>query len=162
MELLCISLEIMINEHIIYHKLEIATGLICQLYRHDIITEALIFGSVAKGTAKRYSDIDIYLINPKFQDEDNLNIDSILLQSIVKSQSFTEEQRNIVSEKWKSTFDLINILKDIGIEFKDISRKDLGTFTYQLYKGQLFHLLTRNRTNPFMIEESIKITRDLC
>ena len=152
----------MINERIIYHKLEIATDLICQLYRHDIITEALIFGSVAKGTAKRYSDIDIYLINPKFQDEDNLNIDNILLKSIVKSQSFSKEERDMCIEKWDSTFNLINILKDIGIEFKDISRKELGTFTYQLYKGELFHLLTRNKINPFMVKDSVKITRDQC
>ena len=96
----------MINEHIIYDKLKIATDLICQLYNHNIITDALLFGSVAKGTATKESDIDIYLINSEFQDEDNLHIDKILLKSVLKSQFFSEEQRNIILEKWKSTFNL--------------------------------------------------------
>ncbi len=152
----------MINEHIIYDKLKVATDLICQLYNQNIITDALIFGSVAKGTATEESDIDIYLINPEFQDEDNLHIDKILLESVLKSQFYSEEQRNTILEYWKPTFDLIKKLKDIGIEFKNMSRKDLGTFTYQLYKGELFHLLTRNKINPFMENYSIKITRDQC
>ena len=152
----------MVNERIIYHKLEIATDLICQLYNQNIITDAIIFGSVAKGTATEESDIDIYLIHPEFQDEDNLHIDKILLESVLKSQFYSEEQRNTILEYWKPTFDLIKKLKDIGIEFKDISRKELGTFTYQLYKGELFHLLARNKINPFMVKDSIKIKRDQC
>lgn len=31
---------------------------------------------------------------------------------------------------------------------------------YQLYRGELFHLMTRDRINPFI--GGIEITRDLC
>jgi hypothetical protein len=51
-------------------------------------------------------------------------------------------------------------LGNIGIELIDISRKDLKSTTYQLYKGELFHLLTRDCVNHFM--EGIEIKRDIC
>lgn len=56
---------------------------------------------------------------------------------------------------WRSNIDLINILKNIGVEFKQIERKD-QVFCYQLYIGELFHLMTRNIVNPFM--ENGKLT----
>lgn len=46
---------------------ELITEFICQLYRDNLITDAYIIGSTAKGTAKKESDIDILLINPKFE-----------------------------------------------------------------------------------------------
>ena len=124
------------NSAVLKEKIESAVDLICQLYGYNIITDAYIFGSVSKGTATKESDIDIYLINPSFH-----NIDDIFKSPL-------------------SNFDLIIILENIGIEFTEISRKGLKPTTYQLYKGELFHLLTRDRINPFM--EGIEIKRDLC
>jgi predicted nucleotidyltransferase len=121
---------------VLKEKIESAVDLICQLYGYNIITDAYIFGSVSKGTATKESDIDIYLINPIFH-----NIDDIFKSPL-------------------SNFDLIIILENIGVEFIEISRKDLKLTTYQLYKGELFHLLTRDRVNPFM--EGIEIKRDIC
>lgn len=48
------------DEDIIKNKIEKAIDLICQLYKAEIITDAIIIGSVAKGTARKDSDIDIY------------------------------------------------------------------------------------------------------
>ena len=44
------------DEDIIRKKIENAIDLICQLYKHNIITDALITGSVARGTVKKESD----------------------------------------------------------------------------------------------------------
>lgn len=124
------------NSVILKEKIENAVDLICQLYGYNIITDAYIFGSVSKGTVTKESDIDIYLINPSFH-----NIDDIFRSPL-------------------SNFELIIILENIGIEFIEISRKELKPTTYQLYKGELFHLVTRDRINPFM--EGIELKRDLC
>lgn len=124
------------NSTILKEKIESAIDLICQLYGYNIITNAYIFGSLSKGTATKESDIDIYLINPVFH-----NIDNIFRSPL-------------------SNFELIIILENIGIEFIDISRKGLEATTYQLYKGELFHLLTRDRINPFM--EGIELKKDMC
>lgn len=124
------------NSTVLKEKIESAVDLICQLYEYNIITDAYIFGSVSKGTATKESDIDIYLINPIFH-----NIDDIFKSPL-------------------SNFELIIILENIGIEFTEIPRKGLKPTTYQLYKGELFHLLTRDRINPFM--EGIEIKRDMC
>lgn len=126
----------MMNDNITRKKIESAIDLLCRLYQYDIITDAYIFGSVAKGTAIKESDIDIYLVNPSFH-----NVDDIFRSPL-------------------SNYDLILILEDMGIEFIEISRKDLRPMHYQLYKGELFHLVTRDRINPFI--EGIEIKKDLC
>lgn len=139
------------DESIIHEKIEKTVDLICRLYSHNIITGAIIFGSVAKGTATKDSDIDIYLIHPQFQDADML---------IPMSPKHTETLPKIILVRWESIFNLINILQEIGVEFKELSRKGLKTSSYQLYKGELFHLMTRDRINPFM--EGIEISKEIC
>lgn len=139
------------DESIIHEKIEKTVDLICHLYSHNIITDAIIFGSVAKGTATKDSDIDIYLINPQFQDADML---------VPMGPKHKETLPKIILVRWESIFDLINILQEIGVEFKELSRKGLKTTSYQLYKGELFHLLTRDRINPFM--EGIEISKEIC
>src|SRR3972149_684878 len=113
------------NSTVLKEKIESAIDLICQLYGYNIVTNAYIFGSVSKGTATKESDIDIYLVNPSFH-----NIDDIFRSPL-------------------SNFELIIILENIGVEFIEMSRKDSKPTTYQLYKGELFHLVTRDRINPF-------------
>ena len=124
------------NSAVLKEKIESAVDLICQLYGYNIITDAYVFGSVSKGTVTKESDIDIYLINPSFH-----SIDDIFKSPL-------------------SNFDLIIILENIGIEFIETSRKGLKPTTYSSYKGELFHLVTRDRINPFM--EGIEIKRDMC
>ena len=50
------------DENIIKYKIEIAVDLICKLYSKEIITDTVLFGSVAEGTARKESDIDIYIV----------------------------------------------------------------------------------------------------
>lgn len=138
------------DEDIIKHKIEIAVDLVCQLYKVDIITGAFIIGSVAKGTARKDSDIDIILINPNF-----LNAADLPPSRTVLPYSPSEEEEK--TELLRSQ--IVDILKNIGVEFKELRIKDMLLW-YQLYRGELFHLMTRDRINPFI--EGIEITRDLC
>ena len=125
------------DQDIIREKIEKSIELICPLYKNGLIDGAYIIGSVAKGTAKKESDIDIVIIC----DMEGVDLDP----------------DDIYAKK------IVNALKDIGVEFKYITiykYKEEGTsFWYQLYKGELFHILPRDRMNPFI--EGIKIT-DLC
>lgn len=137
------------DENIIRKKIEKSIDLLCQLYKHNIITDAIITGSVAKGTAKKESDIDIYLVNPNFIDAADIPPETFIYEFLKKEEI----------EKFRSNIKIAEILKDIGVEFKQIERKD-DVFWYQLYEEELFHLMTRNRINPFM--EGVKISKDIC
>ncbi len=148
------------DEDIIKYKIEKAIDLICQLYKSKIITDVFIVGSVAKGTARKESDIDIYLINPLFKEL--VEVEPLFEgQFLPLSPRLEETEIEELLATWRANIDLVNILKNIGVEFKQIERKD-EIFWYQLYRGELFHLMTRDRSNPFIIEEGIKITKDLC
>jgi predicted nucleotidyltransferase len=138
------------DEDIIKYKIEKAIELICLLYKADIITDALITGSVAKGTARKESDIDIYLVNPDFINAADLPPSRTILPY---SPSEKEEKIELLRSQ------IVDILKSIGVEFKELHIKEFPLW-YQLYKGELFHLMTRDRINPFM--EGIEITKDLC
>jgi len=48
-----VNIKEIMNEDIIREKIEKAIDLTCQLYKYDIITNAIIIGSVAKGTARK-------------------------------------------------------------------------------------------------------------
>lgn len=138
------------DEDVIKHKIEKAVDLVCQLYKVDIITDAFIIGSVAKGTARKESDIDIILINPNFINAADLPpLHTVLPYSPSEEEEKTELLRS----------QIVDILKNIGVEFKELYIKDMHLW-YQLYRGELFHLTTRDRINPFI--EGIEITRDLC
>ena len=138
------------DEEIIKNKIEKAIDLICSLYKAEIITDAIITGSVAKGTARKESDIDIYIINPGFINAADLPPSPTILPY---TPSEEEEKTELLRSR------IVDILKNIGVEFKELSIKNMPLW-YQLYKGELFHLMTRDRVNPFM--EGIEITRDLC
>lgn len=138
------------DESIIHEKIEKAIDLICQLYKHDIITDAIITGSVAKGSARKESDIDIYIVNPGFLNAADLPPSPTVLPY---TPSEEEEKEELLREQ------IVGILKNIGVEFKELRIKEFPLW-YQLYKGELFHLMTRDRINPFM--EGINISRDIC
>lgn len=138
------------DEDITKYKIERAIELICKLYNANIITDAIIIGSVAKGTARKESDIDIYIVNPDFINAADLPPSRTILPY---SPSEKEEKIELLRSQ------VVDILKNIGVEFKELYIKEFPLW-YQLYKGELFHLMTRDRVNPFM--EGIEITRDIC
>jgi len=129
------------DDKIIQDKIEISLEIICPLYRENIITDAYIIGSVAKGTAKRESDIDILVINPLFE-------------AYLEELSPDEELENIKK--------LADKLKDIGVQFKLIAKEKevIFNFWYQLYKDELFHIMPQR----YFINSlsHIRITKDIC
>jgi predicted nucleotidyltransferase len=52
------------SDELLQDKIEKSIEIICPLYREKLITDAYIIGSLAKGTMKKESDIDILIINP--------------------------------------------------------------------------------------------------
>ena len=120
------------DERIIKDKIEKALKIICPLYRKDLITGAYIVGSVAKGTAREESDIDIVIINPIF-----LNASDFPPSPIILPYTESEEEK----ERESLRLYIVNILKDIGVEFKEIMIKDFPLW-YQLYKDEIFHIMT--------------------
>ena len=128
-------------EDMIHTKIEKSAELICRLYRDNLITDAYIIGSIAKGTVRKESDIDILLINPKFEFS-------------MEYMSPDEESENLKK--------VVDKLKNIGTKFKLIEReKDLiYRFWYQLYKEEMFHIMPQK----YFINSlpHIQITSDIC
>lgn len=129
------------DDKIIQDKIERSLEIICPLYRENLITDAYIIGSVAKGTAKRESDIDILIINPLFE-------------TYLEELSPDEELENIKK--------LVDKLKDMGVQFKLIAKEKevILNFWYQLYKDELFHIMPQR----YFINSlsHIRITKDIC
>ncbi len=129
------------DDKITQDKIERSLEIICPLYRENLITDAYIIGSVAKGTAKRESDIDILIINPLFE-------------AYLEELSPDEELENIKK--------VVDKLKDMGIQFKLIAKEKevIFNFWYQLYKDELFHIMPQR----YFINSlsHIRITKDLC
>ena len=129
------------DDKIIQDKIERSLEIICPLYRENLITDAYIIGSVAKGTAKRESDIDILIINPLFE-------------AYLEELSPDEELENIKK--------VVDKLKDMGVQFKLIAKEKevIFNFWYQLYKDELFHIMPQR----YFIDSLsyIRIVEDLC
>lgn len=129
------------DDKIIQNKIEKSLKIICPLYKEGLITDAYIIGSVAKGTAKKESDIDILIINPLFE-------------AYLEELSPDEELKNIKK--------VVDKLKDMGIQFKLIKKEKevVFKFWYQLYKGELYHIMPQR----YFIDSlaHIRITEDLC
>ena len=129
------------DDKITQDKIERSLEIICPLYRENLITDAYIIGSVAKGTAKKESDIDILIINPLFE-------------AYLEELSPDEELENIKK--------VVDKLKDMGVQFKLIAKEKevIFNFWYQLYKDELFHIMPQR----YFINSlsHIRITEDLC
>lgn len=131
------------SNKIIYSKLEKITEFLSILYRQDLITDAYIVGSVTRGTAESKSDIDIFLINPKFEE--------------TNTQLFPDtEYPNIKL--------LIDYLKSINVKFEkfDIPTKETFGFYFQIYKDEIFHIMYSNKFELMESDEYLKITRTYC
>lgn len=145
------------DEEVIKGKIERSLELICPLYKDSLITDAYIIGSVATGTARKESDIDIIIINPDFI-MDAADLPPFLPLPIgedINSLSEKEKRRESLRKQ------IVKKLNDIGVEFKLIYRKE-DFLWYQLYKGDIFHLLPFNE--KFYIENlpHIRMMIDLC
>ena len=121
-------------------KIEKSFEIINILYKNNLITDAYILGSVAKGTADQYSYIEISIVNPLFEIQDISDLRPII----------DTESPNIKS--------VIDQLKEIGIKFKIIKIKDLE-FWYQIHRNELFHIVL-TKDEKFSIKPRIRITKD--
>lgn len=139
-----------IRDEIIIVRIEKAIELICSLYRNNLITDAYIVGSLAKGTSRKESDIDILIVNPILLSAADIPpIPTVLPYSQSEEEKIVELlQLNITST-----------LQNIGVEFKEMSIKDIMLW-YQLYKGEIFHIMTRKYFTG--LTPHIQITRDIC
>jgi predicted nucleotidyltransferase len=129
------------DDKIIQDKIERSLEIICPLYRENLITDAYIIGSVAKGTTKKESDIDILIINPSFE-------------ASLEQLDPDEELENIKK--------VVDKLKDMDVQFKIIEKEKEVIFKFwcQLYKGELFHIMPQKYF--FDSLPHIRITEDLC
>ena len=142
------------NENIIKEKIEKAIDIICPLYRTNLISQAFIVGSVAKGTVRKESDIDIIIVNPILHNAADF---PPMLTVLPYTPSEEEELIEILRSQ------IVDILKSIGVEFREIYRKE-SSLWYQFYNGEIFHIMTRKDIKYLMhdFKEYIEITRDLC
>jgi predicted nucleotidyltransferase len=140
------------DEKIIKHKIEKSLEIICPLYKEILITDAYIVGSVARGTAKKESDIDIMIINPIFAE---WRLGEFPPSPKIIPSSISEKTKRV--ELFRAS--IVNLLTSIGVEFKEINYKG-ALLWFQLYKGELFHISTSSE--PPEKEASIKIDKDLC
>lgn len=127
----------------IYNKLEKTTELISLLYRQCLITDAYIIGSVARGTANNKSDIDIFVINPEFEE--------------TNTQLFPDIEHFNIKK-------LVDYLKSINVKFEKLDNltKDIYGFYFQIYKGDTFHIMYSNKFESMKSNEYLKITRSYC
>jgi predicted nucleotidyltransferase len=133
-----LTLELKSSNKIIRSKIQKSLDIIQLLYRNNLITDAYIVGPVAERTANQYSDIDINIINPLFEIQNIIELRPIETSPIIKK--------------------VIDHLKDIGVKFKIIKRKNLEIW-YQLYRSELFHILLV-KDEKYTIKPRIHIARD--
>lgn len=128
---------------IIYSKLAKTTELISLLYRQDLITDAYILGSVSRGIAKNKSDIDIFLINHKFEE--------------TNTQLFPDVEHFNIKK-------VVDYLKSINVKFEklDVPKKETFGLYFQIYKDEIFHIMYSNKFESIESSEYMKITRSYC
>lgn len=140
----------MIINKISIEKITKSFELVCPMLKEELITEAFIVGSVAKGTAKKESDIDIYLINPKFEHQFNTHgIDLPPLHHI----------KDVYIKK------VTDKLKELNIEYNYISIEDkvMEEMWFWLYKGEMFHFMYDYESESIKKGgEYIEITEEFC
>lgn len=139
-----------LSDEIVTIRIEKAIELICPLYKNNLITDAYIVGSLAKGTSRKESDIDILIINPIL-----LSAADIPPIPTVLPYSQSEEEKTVELLQLNIT----KTLQNTGVEFKEIDLKDIRLW-YQFYKGEIFHIMTSKYFKGFT--PYIQITRDLC
>jgi len=119
-------------------KIILAIELVCPILKEKLITEAFIVGSVAKGTAKPESDIDLifYHPNPK------KNGDEVHMMDINK---YLHNNTKIINKK-------------------EIKHGLLHDFNYHLYKDELFHIMYYYGydSNSIKTSEYLEITEEIC
>lgn len=142
------------------NKITKAFELICPMFKNKLIEQAFIVGSVAKGTAKEDSDIDIYLINPDFNDSDtHLNPE--------KYDEYKLYSVDVPIEHHKDAFNMpvINIykyLEKLNVEFIYGRSEEKGTMWHQVYKDEIFHIMYDYDVDNTIRGEHIEITKEMC
>jgi predicted nucleotidyltransferase len=149
-----ISNKKIMDENLIKEKIEKSLDIICPLYKLNLIEQAFIVGSVAKGTAHKGSDIDIIIVNPIMHNAADLAPISPVLP-------YNPDKEEVIIESLRVK--IVDLLENMGVEFKEIYKKDMHLW-HQLYNGEIFHLMTRKDVRFLLIDfkEYIEITKDMC
>ncbi len=143
------------------NKITKAFELICPMFKENLIEEAFIVGSVAKGTAKEDSDIDVYLINSNF-DDSNIQLNP------EKYDEYKIYSVDVPEEHHKDVFNIpiINIykyLEKLNVEFIYGRDDKKGSLWHQSYKDEVFHLMYDYESKSTITgNQYIEITKELC
>lgn len=162
------------NEKLIEHKIQKATELICHLYFQELITDAYISGSVAKGTARKESDIDIFIINPLFE----FAFDDLAPSNYEIEDYDDPSKLKLIYEDAPNIKLVADYLQDIGAEFKILTKtkkiplserdeddeEETSSFWHQLYDGEIFHIMPWPSSDTVTYPDiaSINISMDIC
>lgn len=123
-----------------------AIELVCPMLKENLIEEAYIVGSVAKGTARIDSDIDLILYNSNFKGS-----------MISFDVDFDDEY-------------ILNVVEYLNNKTENMIRKKetkygiIHDFNYQLFKNELFHIMTTYEKEYIVKREGeyIEIDEELC
>ncbi|MDA2921738.1 nucleotidyltransferase domain-containing protein [Patescibacteria group bacterium AH-259-L07] len=80
------------------------------------ITKAIVFGSYAKGTQHKWSDIDLCIISPKFKNA--FNAMQYLWSKRIKDSGLTIEPVGFSPKDFKDDTSLTYEIKQTGVELK--------------------------------------------
>lgn len=138
----------MITNKITIDKIVKAVELICPMLKQKLVTEAYIVGSVAKGSSREDSDIDIYLINPLFKLQFNTH----------KIDISPSQKNNVYIKK------LVYKLGELNAEPHYISEsKIMDKIWFWRYKNEIFHFMYDYESESIKkAGEYIEITEELC
>ncbi len=143
----------MITNKVTINKIVKSLELVCPIFKKNLITEAFIVGSAAKGNAREDSDIDIYLINLDFKKQK----DTHNIQLVPEAMLENENEENIYTNK------IVDCLMNLGVQFKYLETKYKDFVWYQFYKDEQFHFMYDYESESIKkVGEYIEITEELC
>jgi predicted nucleotidyltransferase len=146
----------MITNKITIDKIVKAVELVCPMLKQNLIFQAFIVGSVAKGTVKEDSDIDIYLVNPDFKKQRLGSRYGVELVPSFSENIEDDTEGNIYTDK------IVKLLINLEAKFKWLPSKH-GNLWQELYKNEIFHFMYDYESESIKkAGEYIEITEELC
>jgi predicted nucleotidyltransferase len=84
------------------------------------IDRVILFGSYAKGAARRGSDIDLLVISPSFKDTDTIDATQYLWRKRLKDDGLTIEPLGMSPERFTEDSSLTREIKETGVSVETV------------------------------------------